>query len=288
MKERELWDLAGFTDEDTGRLQAFLPEGEGIWTPPKVEKVERLGEAFVAFPNSAEGWERKAERTGLLDAFLKLRGDPKKIIRFAEKWGPLWREGKVSPDKRRFIEPVAAWQAAAQQAHDIVSLAAYLKADKNRKPPPDLLDRLCCREVNWLGEKEAEKLNWRGLAKAVIKGLLEQETKRFGVAWRWTENTLEMELCFGMGFLPVLWFQVAQAITGTSGVFICDGCGLPYIRTGRKPQSGRRQFCPPCSEGGKGSRRLHKRMKRERPKDAGGKVGQAGRLRQTGRKTARK
>ena len=51
---------------------------------------------------------------------------------------------------------------------------------------------------------------------------------------------------------------------GDRGVAICDGCFRSYVREGRAPQRGRRNFCPDC--GLKAAQRLAKRDQRARPR----------------------
>lgn len=48
-----------------------------------------------------------------------------------------------------------------------------------------------------------------------------------------------------------LVIQLIAAVTGTNGLAICDGCGLPYVGRKRRPQAGRRNYCDPCKGDGK-------------------------------------
>ena len=38
------------------------------------------------------------------------------------------------------------------------------------------------------------------------------------------------------------------AVSKVQDVYFCDGCGNPYVRKTRKPQSGRKQYCGACGE----------------------------------------
>jgi DNA-directed RNA polymerase subunit RPC12/RpoP len=40
--------------------------------------------------------------------------------------------------------------------------------------------------------------------------------------------------------------QIMQAVSNAQGLTICSGCGRAYMRKGRKPQEGRRNYCPEC------------------------------------------
>lgn len=45
-----------------------------------------------------------------------------------------------------------------------------------------------------------------------------------------------------------LGVQLMVAVSKGHAVAICSGCGNPYLREGRKPQAGRKNFCPECGE----------------------------------------
>ena len=40
--------------------------------------------------------------------------------------------------------------------------------------------------------------------------------------------------------------QLALAVSGAHSLAVCSACGRPYTRTGRRPQRGRRNYCPDC------------------------------------------
>jgi hypothetical protein len=47
-----------------------------------------------------------------------------------------------------------------------------------------------------------------------------------------------------------LGVQLLQAIAQASTVAVCSGCGRTYHREGRRPQAGRRNYCPVCRREG--------------------------------------
>ncbi len=52
----------------------------------------------------------------------------------------------------------------------------------------------------------------------------------------------------GWGFPPAVWMSVAQVVSNAKGLLQCDGCGNYYVRRGRKPAAGRRNYCPACGK----------------------------------------
>jgi hypothetical protein len=80
-----------------------------------------------------------------------------------------------------------------------------------------------------------------------------------------TRQRPELHIVCPLGFLPVVWSDIAQIISGVHQLYRCDGCKKLYQRTGRKPKAGQRNYCPACgSEGGyKESKRLSKAQKRK-------------------------
>ena len=46
----------------------------------------------------------------------------------------------------------------------------------------------------------------------------------------------------------LLGVQLMVGVAKGHSTYFCDGCGNPYLREGRKPQTGRRNFCRACGE----------------------------------------
>jgi hypothetical protein len=72
------------------------------------------------------------------------------------------------------------------------------------------------------------------------------------------------------GTFGVLGIQIMQAVARTQGLATCSGCGIPYMREGRRPQLGRRNYCPSC-----GTRAALRDAQRERRAKQRGSDGQA-------------
>jgi DNA-directed RNA polymerase subunit RPC12/RpoP len=54
-------------------------------------------------------------------------------------------------------------------------------------------------------------------------------------------------------------FEATYEPLESAKTYVCDGCGKAYVREGRKPAKGRKNFCPEC--GDKASKRLWARKK---------------------------
>jgi hypothetical protein len=53
----------------------------------------------------------------------------------------------------------------------------------------------------------------------------------------------------GHGLWGALTVQLAYAVVGGQGLLMCAGCGQMFKRNGRRPQAGRRTYCPRCGKG---------------------------------------
>jgi hypothetical protein len=87
---------------------------------------------------------------------------------------------------------------------------------------------------------------------------------------RWYgEPKAKLEIDTGLGFLPIAWLQTAQVITGSPGIYQCDDskCRRWYI-IDTKAASGRRHYCPACSEDKRGAKREWARRNRRSIKRA--------------------
>ena len=67
----------------------------------------------------------------------------------------------------------------------------------------------------------------------------------------------QLRMTSQLGFLPAVWSEIAQHISGVHQLYRCDGCREFYHRTGRKPKEGQKNYCIACREAG------YKQSKRE-------------------------
>lgn len=70
----------------------------------------------------------------------------------------------------------------------------------------------------------------------------------------WEGDTAKVELSNYWGFLWVAWYLMAQFLSKSPVVAICDECGKPHMRV-RKPKKGLRTYCPDCRESYRHSKR---------------------------------
>jgi len=83
-----------------------------------------------------------------------------------------------------------------------------------------------------------------------------------------TRQGPQLRIAAQWGFLPAVWSEIAQTISGVHQFYCCDECRRFYQRTGRKPKEGQNNYCPGCREAGhKGSKKDSKARKRLRRKD---------------------
>ncbi len=89
---------------------------------------------------------------------------------------------------------------------------------------------------------------------------------RLSVSWPIPDDRPSLELeatVFG-----ILGVQLLTAVTGAQALNVCDGCSRTYIRQGRRPQTGRANFCPDCRLS-KVPERLRQRRKRAKASQSG-------------------
>lgn len=296
--DRTDFELQGFTDSN-GRLNSYAGGGGAIWIPPEA-KIGSLPDKTGALVNCVLyplpkkfchpignkpfksddsersmdlytwGWERKADTTNVLEDFIKLTEASSEMIRqFVLKWGPLWLctqhddcfwtpAPRLRDESWCFwipAEPLGGFRRLAKQAKAAFDISVHLRNDK---PVPEHL----WKTLGWSGKEQGFSLSeQKFFLTSSINGYL---TLPGGPSiWvRWEEQKPELVIDTGLGFLRVVWLMIAQCLTGAKGLYFCDGCGAPYIRHTRKPQQGRKTFCPECSKGGKGSKRVYEQSKR--------------------------
>ena len=253
------WELGGLMDEEQGRLtRRGLPVGDLFGIPEQVwVEGGRLHYRYV----SPFGKPRDAE-DGMLDAFVRLEDEPD-VLKFAQRWGPLRLcshnltsrhgtqtiffdvEGKCETGKDE--EPLEAWFLWADSARALLSVAANLhqgqepsldvwrRAEQMLNPRATRASESTVRQSKlWESQIYCGDLVWAWLDIARISPKFTWDgTPQF---FLWTD-------AFG-----TLGLQLAQAIARSHGLAVCDGCGVAYMRQGRKPQVGRRNYCQSCGK----------------------------------------
>jgi hypothetical protein len=223
----------------------------------------------------------------MLDFFVRLRR-PEDVLRFVKRFGPLWvcshglpathRTGGVDDTiffdldavqepcwKQWDPEPLSTWFSWVETARAILTIASYLH--QNVIAPSDEWNRASQLLNPEYREKGAESIE-ADLALAriycgdLIWAWLDMCDISTKMEWDLEPNfyLLPKPFCFG-----TLGLHLSQAVMRSHGLAICSGCGNPYVRTGRKPQSGRRNYCPEC--GTKAAVRDAQRERRARQKE---------------------
>lgn len=147
-----------------------------------------------------------------------------------------------------YQEQWSHWLHYAQRASAMLRVAAALHQEKSGS-----------RE-DWgtlhVGRGELSKLvllfcQRPSLAQTYLAGLINDWLALANVqprlSWGGPESTKPRFNLAGWGTFGILGVQLMAAVTRSQHVYICDGCGFPYIRE-RKPQAGRRNYCPACGE----------------------------------------
>jgi hypothetical protein len=185
-----------------------------------------------------------------LSSLRKFRGKLRKKI--AKLTPPAWyRKGGWYG-----YEDVFTWHRTVQTIRAVFDIATLLKEGvTNKKALRFAWKNLRVADVVWDYDLETQ----RHYLAAIINSQLASKV-RLRITW---EQSLQVSLDTGLGFIGVLWLQLAQMVTGKIGLYVCDGCGALYVRTGRKPQEGRKNFCDICREGDKASKRLYAQEKRK-------------------------
>lgn len=202
----------------------------------------------------------KVDDAGVLNAFIRIK-TPDDILQFAHRYGPLglckhglppmhrgsryrdefidgelvgvtdtgeWNPA-VGASERGWCpscspEPINKWLEYSRLALSYLNGVAVLKNDK--KPYLRGIRQLFLQDgVNeWLGDADVRlELNWSG-----------------------GEPILTLT---GGGVFGALGVQLLTAVTSYTR-FVCSGCGIPYLRQGRKPKPGQRNFCDKCVSNG--------------------------------------
>lgn len=195
---------------------------------------------------------------GVLNAFVRIK-TPDDILQFARRYGPLglckhglppmhrgsrYRDefvdgelvgvtdtGEWNPaggaSERGWCapvssEPVLRWFDYVGKASSYLNLAALLKVDTGKR--------------------------MRGLRQLFLQDGINEWLGDAGIRLElnWSDNEPKLTLTGGAVF-GALGVQLLSAVTANN-LAVCSGCGGPYLREGRKPQAGRRNFCRACGD----------------------------------------
>src|SRR5581483_2818562 len=66
-----------------------------------------------------------------------------------------------------------------------------------------------------------------------------------GLQFTWPDSG-EPEFRIAGGTFGLIAFQLMAMLTRSQDIATCSGCGQPYLRQGRRPKFGQRNYCPDC------------------------------------------
>lgn len=303
------WDEADFTDENSrlrayvqGHSAIWVPPEVKLdkWpdtngldcvlflVPPEwMERLPVPGNPFILVTDDGDnvlekvGWRRKENTEGVLNDFVKLAdATDEEILAFAKKWGPLWlcvkhRDCIWSPNSVRVkwngkedcclwvpAEPLHLYRRYARMARAILN-AAYCLVEG--KPVPTSL----WVEAGWSGEEsQFDVALQRFFLASSVNGWLSNSDVTLWLNWG-SEVRPRLSVDTGWGCFQKIWLELAQCLTGARQLCVCDMCNRLYVRYGRKPQAGRKNYCPDCREQNAKQRAWAKNNNRRHQNDSG-------------------
>ena len=88
----------------------------------------------------------------------------------------------------------------------------------------------------------------------------------FSLRWSSDANKWELQIEYQGYLFAALALQLALVVAEADSLYTCSACGLPYIRTKKRPKAGWANCCDACIARGVGGRRAvesYRRRKRE-------------------------
>jgi hypothetical protein len=254
--EKKPWQEAGFETYE-GLLDRKVPPGR-LWPPDDIALDDGDELFWTRFPD--ESCRSVEPSPGMLSEFVRLDHAPsEQILAYATKWGILGldQNGEFLEQKRKDLdyqfgsEPISAWRNHAAQVRRALNLAAKIEGVdvpdsdwrdeyidvilKGAGGPPFfrpyyLQQVLLNRYVNhWMREGE---VHFR--LSPPRDYYFNKIRQRAG--WEFDPSVLEkgpqysLQVVYGRGLFGALALQVCLAVTKSHGLYLCSGCGYPYLR----------------------------------------------------------
>jgi transposase-like protein len=257
--DRAAFQEAAFADW-SNRMGRRVETGE-LSVPPQIEvKFDRLT------------WGRGAERGSdvkpgdrLISDFVKLADATSNgpFLKFARRYGVFFAEELpdetqssnwlVLGDKRWQVlsgrarltkqwEPVEFWRELSRYVRAILRVAA-----ESKRLPPRLGDR---EDWRVLGLEPPPEIDLAEMAIHFVVaylvhiggvGLILNSYCSNGQGMTW-----KFKIGYHGGLLGAIALQLALLIRGAENLYTCTGCGLPYLRAGKRPGRGQNNYCDAC------------------------------------------
>ena len=271
----DLTDLSGLIFDDDGRPIGTLPVGFVV-----TYQGGRIQDNFVVFKTreSLACYSPKPTRQ-LLSAFMGLATDDgARIGRFARRHGALGlckhglplghylRGGKTRCYDQELSghvlrERLDSWRRLAAHAASIVKLAASLAEGKpgSRHAWAEFGSEwvIVGRAVHGLAITDVREGRAR-LARAVSIWLRQAEVVP-SIDWDAKQPSFGLT---SQTLIGVIGVALLSTLLRSRALATCAACGQPYVPK-RKPQEGRLSFCSLCGKGGRASKRLSARARRQ-------------------------
>jgi hypothetical protein len=191
-------------------------------------------------PDTSTG-PKEATATGALNLFVRLE-QREDVARFAKRYGPL---GITRTERSPHREAVKLWLDLSIEARNVLDAASKVHSAPLAEHERFLLVEAIRTTVQrWITTSDLRPaLNWED----------------------WHTSKVPRFVLRGIGTFAVLTSQLLLAVSNASTLVTCTGCGIVYLRTGRRPQAGRGNYCEDCGE--RAANRL--RQRRWRGKQGG-------------------
>ena len=219
--------------------------------------------------------------TGLLNAFIRIR-KAEHIVQFAERYGVLG----FCPEHRLLLhgcgsggndvfEPIVGWLQHAAAARSVmqVSAAVYLGNTGQREDLERVLEFSTGLTHAGLVRSIRRRKDVASAAACVAEAIQhwwKVGGVRLDLHWRDTVETVkdfEPQVTVTAGTFGLAGAQLLFAVLRRDAVFFCSGCGSAYLREGRMPQRGRRNYCQQCARNPALQARQRKQAWRQRKQE---------------------
>ena len=203
---------------------------------------------------------------GMLNAFTRIN-KTQDVERFARRYGVLGICRHGLPDSHdlkcrsqqddltrwnpSYSEPLDRWFFYVDLARSILSAAAALHQGRNASQRDWASIYLAQGGVGPIDELVEVFNQGPGLARNFIASAVTHWLGIGGVLpqLQWgNESDSNPSFSLTAKTFGLLGVQLMVGVAKGHSTYFCDGCGNPYLREGRKPQTGRRNFCRECGE----------------------------------------
>jgi hypothetical protein len=223
----------------------------------------------------------------VLDAFLELATHEEGILKFAQRYGPLWlceRHGIVAwhrpilqfrnafgpapvddeevnlrtlwcppsrDPKQRFYEPIERWRALAMRARNLLQITAQMRAGEIL--PRDAWKAVDGSSENFAGVWSRLENSWDRLQENLGWWL---EVADVTSAIQFDNHNLRLTL--GARTIPsplsIVALHLVLAAAGAEGLFNCAACGVPFLASQPLRGEQKRPYCARCRKKGRPNR----------------------------------